>query len=157
MNVTVMSFGAVWITVSWLEPVFIGVPALTRYEVSADPTNVTNTNVSSLSLVTPPQRAIVNVSSDMFYANISGLFPGQQYRLSIAALIQSVDVRARSNSSADIFITTHTTGNILLLKMVLIDPMLVSVLLLFGLINQLTWNLLEYGIHDLSNTRNRFN
>lgn len=35
--------------------------------------------------------------------------------------------------------------------MVLLDLMLVSVLLLFGLINELTWNLLEYGIHDLSN------
>ena len=135
MNATVVSFGAVWIAVSWLEPVFIGVPALTRFEVSADPTklNITNAN-SSLSLVTPPQRAIVNVSSDMLYANISGLFPGQQYRLSVAALIQFGDVRARSNSSADVFITTHTTGNILLLKMVLLDPMLVSVLLLFGLI-----------------------
>lgn len=116
MNVTVVNFGAVWITVLWLKPAFLGVPALTMFEISADPTNVTSTNSSLISLATPPQLVVVNVSSDTLYANISGLFPGQQYRLSVAALIQFEDVRARSSLSAEVLITTHTTGNIQLLK-----------------------------------------
>ena len=112
MNVTIVSFEAVWINVSWLEPAFLGVPALTKFEVSADPTNTTSTN--SLAVM-PPQLVTVNVSSDTLYANISGLFPGQKYRLSVAALIQSGNVRASSNLSPEVLITTHTTGNIMLL------------------------------------------
>ena len=107
-NTTIESFGPTWITVSWLRPTFQGMPNFTMYRVLAVPTNTTNSN--SLAMI-PPQPVTVSVSEDVLYANVTELFPGEEYRLSVIAVSEDSGVQARSNLSAMVSALTHTTGN----------------------------------------------
>lgn len=112
-NVTIESFGPTWTLVSWLGPTFQGVPEFTLFVILAEPTNTTNAN--SLAMM-PPQHVSVDVSKDMLYANITELFPGEEYRLSVVAVSEASGVQASSNLSAVVFVLTHTTGNTLYLN-----------------------------------------
>ena len=94
-----------------MRPTFLGIPAnfTVMYQVMAVPVNTTNTN--GLAMI-PPQPVIIDIISEgMLYANVTELFPGQEYRLSVSAMIEDSGVQARSNLSAMMSAITHTTGN----------------------------------------------
>ena len=57
------------------------------------------------------QRVIVEVNMSMLDVNVTSLFPGEEYHLSVVAASEASDVRASSNSSAMVFVLTHTTGS----------------------------------------------
>ena len=116
INVTIESFGSTWISASWLEPIFTGVPTFSQFIVSAVPTNAMNGN--SLAVM-PPRLVTVEVLSTVLHANITTLFPGEEYSLSVVAVSEAHGLRINSNSSAMVLIITHTTGNALLLKFIL--------------------------------------
>lgn len=111
VNITVISHGATWITVSWLEPTFSGIPEFATFIVEAEPTNTRNSN--RLAMI-PPHSVTVIVSKDMLYANVTGVFPGEEYRLSARAVSESNGVQACSDSSRPVTVITHTTGMIML-------------------------------------------
>ena len=130
MNTTV-SFGATWITVSWLEPTFSGIPEFTTFIVAAEPTNITNSN--PLAMI-PPQSMTVNVSKGILYVNVTGVFPGEEYHLSVQAVSESRGVQASSDSSALVTVLTHTTGGIMLPSVLVccIDSVVCVMLLLWA-------------------------
>lgn len=86
----------------------MGVPAFTLFVITAEPTNTTNAN--SLAML-PPQNVNVTVDRNFTTANVTQLFPGEEYRLSITAASENSNERAVSNSSEAVFIFTNTTGN----------------------------------------------
>ena len=106
-NVTVVRIGPTWIVISWVGPTFQGLPEFTKFTVSAEPTNATNSN--GLAMVAP-QKVAVSVSMDVLYANVTDVFPGEEYNLSVVAISENSGVQASSNPSAVVSALTHTTG-----------------------------------------------
>ena len=107
-NVTVNGFGTTWIYLSWLGPIFTGVPEFSLFVVSANPVSSTAT-VSSLAMV-PPSLVTIEVENNTLKSNITDLFPGEEYALSVMAVSEATGVRASSNSSAMVFVITNTSG-----------------------------------------------
>ena len=62
----------------------------------------------------PPQNKETLVNSSMLYANITNLFPGEEYKLSMVAVSENDGVQASSISSDVVREFTHTAGRIML-------------------------------------------
>ena len=86
-------------------------PEFTKFLVVAEPTGASDSN--RLALI-PPQPVNVSVSNDMVYANVTDIFPGEEYRLGVRAVSESSGVQISSDLSALVSVFTHTTGMIML-------------------------------------------
>ena len=93
----------------------------------------------------PPQNKATHVNSRLLYANITNLFPGEEYKLSIVAVSENDGVQANSTSSDVVRVLTRTSGSIMLPE---IGFLFMCWLLVLGP-PVLKWNLL---VHSVSHT-----
>ena len=90
----------------------------------------------------PPQNKATQVNSSILYANITNLFPGEEYKLSIVAVSENDDVQASGISSDVVRVLTRTSGRIMLPE---IGFLFMCWLLVLGPL-ELKWNLLVYFV-----------
>ena len=112
-NITIESFGPTWILLSWLGPTLLGTPEFSLFMVTAEPANPAGVQ---------SQLVIVKVDSNALETNITDLFPGQEYVLSVMAVSEANGMRASSDSSVMVFVITNTSGNYYIQYLILAVP-----------------------------------
>ncbi len=100
-NLSILSFGATWVYVSWEEPEILGLPLSSATQYIVKITRISDGDVSFSPL------------SMLLSVNISSLFPNTGYDFTVTAQAVVDTTMVSSNPSELVSIITNTTSKII--------------------------------------------